>query len=140
MEINPTHAELKVTIDSDVTDVFLNGSTEYLIAAICVAIRSIAINLADNMDTEELKELLGVDEIPREELQELFVPHILTHIMDGLDDIETIIDLSSEFRTDDNDDKPNDVAKNIVSEALLNCDIFDNEEDDEEEDGEDENK
>ena len=152
--MNENNAEIRVKIEGDLTDVYLNGNTSNLVIAICAVIRSIAINLADNMDTDEIKEILDVDEIPREELQELFVPHILAHIIDGLDDISMLIKGESDKaessptvesiltewadilkRNNDNDESESDGEKSI-----LNFDIFDNEnidDDDEDEDGED---
>lgn len=127
MEMN--NAEIKVSIKDDLTDVYLNGTTENLVIAICAVIRSIAINLADNTDLSEIKATLDDMDVTREDLQEVFVPVILTHIIDSLDYISDV------GTPKDNPNKEDNIDNNltdIVKNSLLNFDIFGN--DDEEND------
>ena len=94
MNDNSNRAELKIQIDDEgAVDVYINGTTESLVYAICAAIRSIAYNLADNIDIEDFKssipkdeiDILGLNDITREELSQYFEPMILKEIIDNLD-------------------------------------------------------
>lgn len=127
MEMN--NAEIKVSIKDDLTDVYLNGTTENLVIAICAVIRSIAINLADNTDLSEIKATLDDMDVTREDLQEVFVPVILTHIIDSLDYISDVGTPKDNPNEEDNiDNNLTDIVKN----SLLNFDIFGNDEENDE--------
>ena len=123
------NAEIKVSIKDDLTDVYLNGTTENLVIAICAVIRSIAINLADNTDLSEIKATLDDMDVTREDLQEVFVPVILTHIIDSLDYISDVGTPKDNPNEEDNiDNNLTDIVKN----SLLNFDIFGNDEENDE--------
>ena len=114
--------ELRVSINGDACDVFLNGTTDDLVTALSAAIRSMAINLADNTNLEELNEVLGLDkdtlsaEDFRESLQEIFVPMIISALLDRLD---SIIDENGNMQEVDKKDIS---LKNFVSDIFNNMD------------------
>lgn len=138
MNDKSNRAELKIQIDEDgAVDVYINGTTESLVYAICAAIRSISYNLADNIDIEEFKSTLsetelkefGLADISREDLSQYFEPMILKEVIDNLDSIgDTRTDIPDinvsdgdtftklEFEVDENFDP--EKFKSILDECI----------------------